>query len=72
VSVSVLRDVTEKVKPPRALHYDQTLGYPLGVPGDAELQKTIIRAALALLPVAVEEPLILEFAGAPDAPDSGG
>ena len=62
VSVSVLREVTEKVKPPRVVFADFPLGYPLGKPHDAELQKRIIRAALALLSRKVDKPLIVEFA----------
>lgn len=49
VSISLLREVTEKVKPPRVLFVDRPLGYPLGAPEDASLQKRILRAALDLL-----------------------
>jgi D-proline reductase (dithiol) PrdB len=49
VSVTMLREVTRKVDPPRALGVDYPFGYPLGAPGDAELQTRIIVAALALL-----------------------
>ncbi len=63
VSVSVLREVTQKVKPPRVLFVDYPLGYPLGEPHNPELQKRIIRAALALLNRKVDEPLIVDFAG---------
>ncbi|MCP5111232.1 MAG: hypothetical protein GY953_10390, partial [bacterium] len=50
VSTTVLREITQKVKPPRALFVDCPLGYPLGAANDAELQRRILRAALALLP----------------------
>jgi hypothetical protein len=61
VSVTLLREVTERVRPPRALSVDRPLGYPLGFPFDAVTQTRIIGAALRLLTVAVENPLIAEF-----------
>ena len=47
-SVTVLPEITAKVGPPRALAVDYPLGYPLGAPGDAALQRRIVEAALAL------------------------
>jgi hypothetical protein len=61
VSITLLREVTERVRPPRALVVDRPLGYPLGKPGDASLQKQIMLSALELLPRAVNEPLLAEF-----------
>lgn len=49
VSLSLLREITEKIRPPRALFVPFPLGYPLGDPNNAELQLRIIRAAFALL-----------------------
>jgi hypothetical protein len=49
VSLSLLREITEKVRPPRALFVPYPLGYPLGAPQDAVLQRRIMRAAFALL-----------------------
>lgn len=49
VSLSLLREITEKVRPPRALFVPYPLGYPLGAPDDSALQTRIIRAAFALL-----------------------
>jgi hypothetical protein len=49
VSITLLREVTEKIQPPRALFVPFPLGYPLGRPHDAELQRRIILAALSLL-----------------------
>ena len=61
-SVTMLREVTEKVRPPRALLVPYPLGYPLGRPDDPELQSRILRAALALLdrpgPGPILEPFI--------------
>lgn len=61
VSITLLREVTERVKPPRALAVDRALGYPLGEPGDANLQKRILMAAFELLSQSVEKPLIVGF-----------
>ena len=60
-SVSVLREVTERVMPPRALVVDYPLGYPLGVPNDAALQTRIVMAALELLRERVPPAILREF-----------
>jgi len=39
VSITLLREVTARVKPPRALVVDRPLGYPLGEPGNARCRK---------------------------------
>ena len=49
VCVMLLREIAEKVRPPRALAVPFPHGYPLGRANDAELQKKVMRAALALL-----------------------
>jgi hypothetical protein len=49
VSLSLLREVTEVIKPPRALFAPFMMGYPLGAPNDPGLQHLVIAAALALL-----------------------
>ncbi len=49
VSVTLLREITVRVAPPRALFVDFPLGYPLGAPNDAALQTRIILAAFELL-----------------------
>ena len=50
VSLSLLREITEKIQPPRALYVPFPLGYPLGEPDNVELQMRVIQAAFALLP----------------------
>ena len=49
VSISLLREITEKVRPPRTLFVPYPLGYPLGAPHDPVLQTRIMRAAFTLL-----------------------
>lgn len=49
VSISLLREITETTRPPRALFVPFPLGYPLGEPNKADLQTRVIRAAFALL-----------------------
>jgi D-proline reductase (dithiol) PrdB len=50
VSISLLREITEKIRPPREHFVPFPLGYPLGEPNNPELQTRVIRAAFALLP----------------------
>lgn len=45
----MLEEVTRKVAPPRALFVDTPLGYPLGKPGNVNLQNKIMQSALNLL-----------------------
>jgi hypothetical protein len=47
-SISLVREHTEQVKPPRALFVPFPFGYPLGRPDDPALQLKVMRAALAL------------------------
>ena len=49
VSVSLVREHTAKVKPPRALFVPFPFGVALGAPGDSALQHRVLGAALALL-----------------------
>jgi hypothetical protein len=49
VSISLLREITEVNKPPRALFVPFQMGYPLGAPNDPGLQHMVIAAALALV-----------------------
>ena len=48
-SISLVREHTEKVKPPRALFVPFPLGHALGRPNDPVLQHRVLRAALDLL-----------------------
>jgi hypothetical protein len=52
VSISVARDVTEHVKPPRAVFVPFRMGHLFGVPFHVDLQRRIIVEALDLLSAA--------------------
>ena len=62
VVVQLLRLVTEKVRPPRALVVPFRHGYPLDSPNEPEKQRIVITAALNLLtdPV-LKAPAIVEY-----------
>ncbi len=60
-SVTMLREVTAKVRTPRALFVDFPLGYPLGRPHDAPLQTRILQAAFRVLALAGPPPLLVDF-----------
>jgi hypothetical protein len=49
VVIQLLRNVAEKVRPPRALFVPFKHGYPLDTTGDPGRQKAVIEAALQLL-----------------------
>ena len=49
VCLVLLREIAEKVRPPRALFVPFAHGFPLGRPHDAELQKQLMMQALSLL-----------------------
>jgi hypothetical protein len=48
-SISMVREHTEKTRPPRALFVPFPFGYAMGRPNDPELQHRVLRAALDLL-----------------------
>ena len=60
VSISLLREITEKIRPPRALFVPYPLGYPLGEPNDPPLQLRIMQTAFDLLP-RTDAPLLETF-----------
>jgi hypothetical protein len=62
VVVQLLRLVTEKVRPPRALVVPYRHGYPLGSPNDPDKQRAVITAALNLLTnPGLKPPAIVEY-----------
>jgi len=65
VCLQLLREVAEKVRPPRALFMPFPHGYPLGRPHDVALQVKVIASALRLLEEDDSPPLLRDFP-APD------
>ena len=49
VSISLLKEVISVIKPPRSLFVPFKMGYPLGLPNNADLQLKVITQALSLL-----------------------
>ena len=60
VSISLLREVTSVIRPPRALFVPYKMGYPLGEANQPELQLRFIAAGLKLL-TRNDVPIIEEF-----------
>jgi hypothetical protein len=58
--VSLVREHTEALQPPRALWVPFVLGRPFGVPGDAAFQTRVLQAALRLLERS-EGPVLEDF-----------
>jgi len=58
--ISLVREHTERINPPRALWVPFDLGRPLGAPGEPEFQKKVLLAALSLLEKS-EGPIIKDF-----------
>ncbi|MGQ0749975.1 MAG: hypothetical protein ACT4PS_05515 [Betaproteobacteria bacterium] len=68
VQISLVREHTAALQPPRALWVPFMLGRPLGAPDDATFQKRVMLAALRLLE-REQGPILEDFPD--DAPDSG-
>ncbi len=66
--ISLIREHTEKIVPPRALWVPFELGRPFGAPDDDAFQKRVVLAALELLE-AEEGPILADFPD--DAPGGG-
>lgn len=65
VSLSLVREFTQKVRPPRALWVPFPFGRPLGAPGNARVQRQVLMRAFGLLssksgPVLEEFELVAE------------
>jgi hypothetical protein len=61
VIISLVRKHTILIRPPRALWVPFELGRPFGSPGDADTQRRVLQAALALLDKTATEPLLEDF-----------
>ncbi|MDX1709197.1 MAG: hypothetical protein R3274_11390 [Desulfobacterales bacterium] len=66
--ISLIREHSEAIKPPRALWVPFELGRPLGVPNDPDFQKRVLLSSLKLLE-AEQGPVLEDFGD--EAPDSG-
>lgn len=60
VSISITKDLTAAVGVPRAIFVKWPLGHPLGEPGQAAQQRTLIFDALLLLHTAQQPGIIAE------------
>ncbi|RJX28419.1 MAG: hypothetical protein C4525_16845 [Desulfarculus sp.] len=49
VGISIVRALSEKVRPPRTVFLDWPFGHPLGRPGDAAQQRAVLQEALRAL-----------------------
>jgi D-proline reductase (dithiol) PrdB len=49
ISISIVRGITERVKPPRSVFLDWPFGHPLGEPSDVQQQRTVLIDALNAL-----------------------
>jgi hypothetical protein len=61
ICLVLLREIAEKVRPPRALAVPFRHGYPLGRPDDPEGQREVLVAALNLLHHPGPAPVLTEF-----------
>lgn len=62
VVLQLLREVAERVRPPRALFVPFPHGYPLDTPGDAARQHAVLEAALRLFEIDdARPPLLADF-----------
>lgn len=59
VTIQLLREVAERVRPPRALFVPFRHGYPLDVPDEPDRQRSVIEAALRLLEAQDSSPPVL-------------
>ena len=62
VALVLLREIAERVRPPRALFVPFRHGYPLDAPGRPDRQHAVLDAALALLEdPAVTPPALVDY-----------
>lgn len=67
--ISLVRDNTERLRPPRFLWVPFELGRPFGAPDEPQFQTDVLRAALALLEREDGPPVLDDYPH--DAPDGG-
>ena len=64
VVISLIREHTARMRPPRALHVPFQLGRPFATPGAPDFQRRVLKSALSLL-TRCDGPLLEDF---PDTP----
>ena len=67
--ISLVREMTERLRPPRFLWVPFELGRPFGAPDEPEFQTKVLRATLALLERQDGSPILEDFPD--DAPGGG-
>ncbi len=65
VCIALLRNVAERVRPPRALAVPFPFGLPLGSASDAEGQRRVMLAAMSLLSLAGPGPVLSGYEADP-------
>ncbi len=69
VAIQLLREVAERVRPPRALFVPFRHGYPLDAPAEPTRQHAVMEAALQLLEnEQPRPPVLIDFATSLDGP----
>jgi hypothetical protein len=64
VAIQLLREVAQRVRPPRALFVPFRHGYPLGEPGNPQRQRAVLEASLRMLEDrSLRPPALLDFPG---------
>lgn len=61
LTMSVGRDITERVRPPRACFVNYPMGNEIGRPGDVETQRGIVRAAFDSIALMREPGTIIDL-----------
>lgn len=61
ISISILRKLTEEVRPPRAIFLKWPFGHPLGEPGNVAQQMTVLRDAFKAIKEIKEPGTIIDL-----------
>ena len=61
VGISIVRDYTEKVQPPRTVFLKWPFGHPLGEPGNLAQQRTVLLEALKAVKTIREPGAIIDL-----------
>jgi hypothetical protein len=61
VAIALLREVAQRVAPPRTLWVPYPMGFPLGEPLNPAIQTRVLLAALALLSRRSSGPILADY-----------